>query len=906
MTSVAWETVKDLFYEALREGPGRRAHLLEACAGDGDLRGEVESLLAAYESDPGFIEAPLLSCFESRPRDPAGRARLGRYRLERPIGFGGMGAVWLAQRADEAFEKRVAVKLLRTDALLDDPRRAEERVRRFHAERQVLADLDHPNIARLLDGGTSEDGVPYLVMDYIDGQPVDDYCREHSLGVRERLALFCAVCEAVHHAHQRLVVHRDLKPGNILITPAGVPRLLDFGIATLLGSGVPTSAHPMTPQYASPEQLRGEPVSTASDIYSLGVVLYELLAGVRPFQARGSPASEAARSLVGGEPARPSALAPPELARGLAGDVDAIVLKALRARADERYSSAAELRADIRRHLEGFPVLARRGTLPYRAARFVRRHRLGVGAAGLVLLALSGGLVAATRQARRADREAETAVAATRFLVDLLREGDPYAVEDPPRPGEADPTVSAILLRRARERVWGELADQPAVQAVLLQALGEIHTSLGYHEEAEKLLAGAERVARPGSPDLAFARANALLERGEHAAAVAAFAEVLARDREALEGGHPDLALDLNNLALALKESGDLAAALVALREALEICRRGPAEPAGLALLLTNHGALLRDQGEHESAQAAFDEALGAAAAMEEGARRDFTRAAALANAAELHRRRGDRARAETELAEALALFESSCGSRNAYTARALNNLGLARLERGDHVEAESLLRRSLDLRRALLGPRNPEVATSLTNLGLLAAERKDLAEAERCFREALEVCAAAVPPEHPLRIGAGVKLAITLFDRGAHAEARPLLEEALERQQATLTPDHPELATTLAALGAVLTRSGEPDLAEPLLREAWEIRSRPAGNALLAANVQSLLGECLLELGRPDEAEPLLRASLGVLEASLGPAHARTGQARERLAVLLEQTGRSAQAAELRARAPP
>ena len=903
MTSVDWESVKHVFYEALQEDPGRRAALLWGCAPD--LRAELESLLAAYESDPEFMEAPVLAAFDLRFGVLAGRERLGHYRLERPIAFGGMGAVWLAHRADDAYEKRVAVKLLRTDPLLDDPRRAGERVRRFHAERQLLPDLDHPHIARLLDGGTSDDGVPYLVMDFIDGRPIDAYCRERGLGVREELELFCVVCEAVHYAHQRLVVHRDLKPENILITPDGVPRLLDFGIATLLGAGArastSTSAHPMTPQYASPEQLRGEPVSTASDIYSLGVVLYELLAGVRPFQSDASPASEAARTLAALEPPRPSAVAPPHVSRRLAGDVDALVLKALRSPADLRYSSAAEFGADIRRHLGGFPVLARRGTLGYRSARFVRRHRLGVTTAILVLAGLTGGIVETDRHARAAEREARTSEAATRFLVDLFREGDPYAVEDPARPADADPTVSAVLLRRARERVWDELADQPSVQAVLLQALGEIHTSLGYHEEAELLLAGAERVARPGSPDLAFARAHARLERGEHAEAIAAFEELVERDRAALGNDHPDLALDLNNLASALREAGDLDGALPPMREALEIRRRNSAEPAGLALLLTNYGALLRERGELAEAQAAFDEALGAASAVAPGARRDWTRAATLTNLAELHRRQGDRARAEAELAEALALFESSCGSQNAYTARALNNLGLMKLERGNSAEAELLLSRSLDLRRALLGARNPEVATSLVNLGLLAAERKDLAEAERRFREALAVCEAALAPDHPLRIGAAVKLAIMLFDRGAYGEARPLLEEVLSLQRAGLPPEHPDLAQTLAALGAVLTRAGDAEVAEPLLREAWRIRRRPPASAVLAANVQSLLGECLLELGRHDEAEPLLVESLETLEAGLGPAHARTQQARERLAALFERTERSAEAAELR-----
>jgi serine/threonine protein kinase len=336
--------------------------------------------------------------------------RIGPYRITRLLGAGGMGVVYLAERVGD-FSQQVALKLIRPGMA------SRAVVSRFRSERQILAVLEHPNIARLLDGGATEDGQPYLVMEYVDGVPITVHATDRALTLRDRLLLFRKICAAVHHAHQNLIVHRDIKPANILVTADGAPKLMDFGIAKLLGDAAADEAAPatqtgwraMTPEYASPEQVRGLPMTTATDVYSLGIVLYELLTEQRPYAFATDTPSDVERIIVETEPRPPSAVAPPSLSRALAGDLDTIVLKALDKDASRRYDSVDRLSADVQRHLDGAPILARPQTFGYRASRFIRRHRLAVGAAALVFMSLVVGLGAAVWQQRIASRERQRA-----------------------------------------------------------------------------------------------------------------------------------------------------------------------------------------------------------------------------------------------------------------------------------------------------------------------------------------------------------------------------------------------------------------------------------------------------------------------------------------------------------------
>jgi non-specific serine/threonine protein kinase/serine/threonine-protein kinase len=425
MTPERWQQVKHALDEAIALGLANRAPFLDRIgADDPELRSEVETLLNHHQqANSEFLKCPPIVRGSATQTSSPSRigSRVGVYELLEEIGQGGMGSVYRAARADGQYEKQVAVKLVRsghdTNSVLE----------RFRHERQILASLDHPNIARLLDGGTTEDGTPYLVMELIEGIPIDEYCNRHSLAVNQRLDIFRQVCSAVQYAHQRLVIHRDIKPGNILVTSAGVPKLLDFGIAKILDPGGATEAtmlHPLTPEYASPEQIRGESITTATDVYSLGVVLYRLLTGQSPYRINSQSPAELARAITETDPQRPSTavgrnlsaeeakelsgreVSVAKLRRQLSGDLDNIALMALRKEPQRRYSSAEQLGDDVRRHLEGLPVMARKGSWSYRAEKFIGRNKVAVSAAVLVTLAILGGVIATVHQARIAQANA--------------------------------------------------------------------------------------------------------------------------------------------------------------------------------------------------------------------------------------------------------------------------------------------------------------------------------------------------------------------------------------------------------------------------------------------------------------------------------------------------------------------
>ncbi|MDQ3119519.1 MAG: protein kinase [Verrucomicrobiota bacterium] len=405
MTPERWQQVKGALAAALEcdETRERAAVLRRACAGDTSLRREVESLLDQPPDEfDSFAETFGLVNSDAFLSANIGR-RIGAYELVHELGRGGMGTVWLGKRADQQFEKLVAVKLLKRGTDTD------EVLRRFRAERQILARLEHPNIARLLDGGMTEDALPYFVMEYVEGEPVTEFCQAHALSVEQRLRLFLKVCGAVQFAHQNLVIHRDLKPGNILVTEDGEPKLLDFGISKLIAQGddglvVTINEHQrLTPAYASPEQVRGEPVTTVTDIYTLGTLLFEILTGqsAHRFGTMNPPPTELLRVVAQEEPLRPSTAAPdPMVKRALRGDLDTVILKALRKEPARRYASVGSLSEDIRRHLEDRPVRARKDTAGYRAAKFYRRNKLTVAAGAIVLLTLIAGIVATAYQAR--------------------------------------------------------------------------------------------------------------------------------------------------------------------------------------------------------------------------------------------------------------------------------------------------------------------------------------------------------------------------------------------------------------------------------------------------------------------------------------------------------------------------
>ncbi|HEY2035670.1 MAG TPA: protein kinase [Steroidobacteraceae bacterium] len=507
-----WQQVKAALSEAMALGePARAAYLGRLGQRDPALRAELESLLQAAENaGAGFLESPAAVLLETpSPPSPHTGRRLGPYRLLEEIGSGGMGEVYRAVRVDEEYEQEVAIKLVRAgaDAQFVGPR--------LRAERQILAAFQHPNIAGLFDGGTTEEGIPYLVMELIAGQPITEYCDRHRLDLEARLQLFLVVCSAVQYAHQHAVIHRDLKPSNILVTEDGTPKLLDFGIAKILEPGaIPVrgdltinAVRLLTPDYASPEQLKGSPVTAASDVYSLGVILYELLTGIKPPRDRGPMRGAGSRALFDPAPTRPSIVmrgrdaagtarqdSPERLSHQLRGDLDNIVLMALRSEPERRYATVDRLADDIRRHLEHMPVAARRPTLGYRASMFVRRHQVGVAATALTALALISGVVMTAREtfiARAALARAEDEASASRrvgeYLVSLFEDANPNKTGGQPLDVRA-------LVARAQAQIDPSLSSRPALHARMLATVGTLHCEIGQFKPCQQDLEQALRI----------------------------------------------------------------------------------------------------------------------------------------------------------------------------------------------------------------------------------------------------------------------------------------------------------------------------------------------------------------------------------------------------------------------------
>ena len=865
--------VEVLFGQALEHPVDKRAAFLEeVCGGHGEVRREVEGLLQAHEEAGSFLlDSAWGETFgpsDSELGGFAGPSFVGPYRLLRKIGEGGMSVVYLAVRADEQFRRRVAIKLLRQS------RATEALLRRFASERQILAAMDHPNIAKLHDAGTTPEGLPYFVMDNIEGEPLDEYCDRHRLTIRERLQLFRQVCSAVHYAHQNLVVHRDLKPGNILVTEEGVPKLLDFGIAKLLKPEMlPEGLDPtltwhraLTPDYASPEQVQGKPITTASDVYSLGVILYQLLTGHLPHRLGGRSPREIERVLTEKEAEKPSiaierleqasspddgsALDPAQickarcsrlepLRRQLAGDLDNIVAMALRKEPQRRYVSAEQLSEDVRRHLAGLPVFARQDTLGYRLGKFLRRNRVAVTvAAAIFALALGSAIVLALLAARLADQRDKVALLAARITEqrdqaqrerDKLGEvlaflGEIFEVSDPDK-ARGKTITAREILDRAGERIARELAGQPEVQATLMNTIGDVYRRLGLYAEAEALLKMA--------------------------------LEIRTRD---LGEEHLDVAESLDSLGRLKFRRGEYEAAEPLLLKALELRRR---------LLGTNHPDV----------------------------------AASLMNVADLSRNRGAEEKAEALFRQALKMRRELFGDHHPDVAASLSSLAVVLQEKGDYAAAEPLQRQVLANYRQRFGEDHMSVASSLNNLGLTLEKTGAYDEAEHFLSEALEIWRRLLGDDHQQIVLGLNNLASLASYRGDYEKALSLYEEALERAQNIGIGGHPNVAYLLLGLGRSMTRVGNPEGGETFLRQAVERRrqSLPAGHWLIAW-AESTRGECLTRLGRYEEAAPLLVESYRVIAAQRPASDWETIQALERVVDLYQAWSKPEKAAEYRA----
>ena len=756
-----WPKIKEIVGAALEcEAREREALLDEACSDDRELRAEVESLLAAYDEAGELSLHPLTA---EAADSPSQFTNIGPYRLIRELGVGGMGQVWLAEQT-EPVRRRIALKLIKAgmyDAAV---------VQRFQAERQSLAIMDHPAIAKVFDAGATPAGQPYFVMEYVDGLPITDYCDRKKQGIRERLKLFMQVCDGVQHAHQKAIIHRDLKPSNILVVEVDgkpMPRIIDFGLAKATAPAVPgetffTQAGVFlgTPGYMSPEQADPniQDIDTRTDVYSLGVVLYELLTGSLPFdttQWKKQGLDEVLRQLRETDPQRPSTKVSTSRdtstaiaqARGteaqqlvslLRGDLDWITLKALEKERERRYGTPSALAADVERYLQNRPVEARPASPAYRFRKYMRRNRVAVGVASGAAVLLIGFAVMQTIQLRRITRERDRADRITEFMTNMFKVSDPSEAR-------GNSITARELLDKSAKDIDTGLVKDPELQAKMMYIMATTYYDLGLYSRAQPL---AERAVQI--------------------------------DRRVLGPSHLDTLRSMEILASILKDAGRYVEAEKLVRETLEIQRRvsGPEDP-DLVASMKRLAAILYDEGRYDESEKMKRETL------------------------EIQRR--------------------ILGPDHPETLGSMNNLANALESQGHYAEAEELHRETLASRRRVLGPEHPDTLLSMNNLALALQDDGRYTEAEKLYREVLETRQRVLGPDHPNTLRSMSMLALTLQSEGRFSEAEKLYHQSLDIQRRVLGPDHPSTLSTLETLAVDLSHEGRYGDAEKLFREATE-----------------------------------------------------------------------------------
>ncbi len=826
--------------------------------------------------------------------------RIGNYRLLQKIGEGGMGDVYLAEQR-QPIRRRVALKIIKRGM---DTR---EVVRRFEAERQALAMMDHPCIAKVFEAGATERGRLYFAMEHVQGVPITQHCDTHRLTNRERLTLFQQICEGVQHAHQKAIIHRDLKPSNILVTVQdgkSVPKIIDFGVAK-------ATAQPLTertiytelgqligtPEYMSPEQaeMTGQDVDTRTDVYSLGVLLYELLVGRLPFEPqelRLAGFDEIRRKIREVEPPRPStritrmgkasdvsarnrSTTAAKLSSQLRGDLDWITMKALEKDRTRRYGSPAELAADIDRYLHNQPILAGSPSTTYRLGKFVRRHRFGVSAAATFFALLVAFAIMMTLQANRVARqrdralaaeqraltEAETAAEVSQFLVDLFEVSDPSEAR-------GNSVTAREILDRGAVRIEDTLADQPEVQGRLMHTMGNVYFNLGLYDSALEL---AEEVCRirqslytGDHPEIAqslLLLSEIHIERGEFDRAEELNRESLAMNQRLFGTEHPKTAESLQTLAINLKRQNRLDEAEKAYREVLTIRRNQiPPDPVATASTLTSLGELLRLKDQLDEAEA-------------------------------MHR-------------EALNLIRESKSDYHPVVRSALSNLALVFEAQESYAEAEELLREVVQIDTKLFGTRSPHTATSMSNLAGILSKAGKLDEAEELHRQALVINREILAADHPDLATSLNNLSTVLLAKGELDEAAILLTEALEVIRKAMGEDHPRVGITLYNLGLLLNEKGDYAAARRRFQEAEQrmAQTLPADHWRMG-NLHSLIGLCLAREGRFAEGEPLVVGGYETVQAARGDEDKRTRTALERVVQFYELANRTTDARNYRAK---
>jgi len=898
LTRERWQKIDALFAAALEKPAATRlAFLAEVCGEDADVYDEVVALLELDDEaervlgDSAEVYAePVLGAAEREADalDEKVPPVVGPYRILSQIGSGGMGRVFLAERADKFFTRTVALKLVRRGLAADHT------IERFRSEQQIQAKLEHPSIARLYDAGATDEGWPYLAMEYVAGRPIDEHCDHHHLTVEARIRLFIEVCRAVQYAHQNLVVHRDIKPSNVAVTKTGEVKLLDFGIAKLLEDPAAeaqdaltrTGLRVMTPEYAAPEQAQGGAATIATDVYSLGVVLYELLTGRRPFDLKGKSPWEAQRILLEEEPRRAStavqgtrrlrarsetktadpivdgtalnrATTPARLRRRLRGELDTILLTALQKDPWRRYTTVDAFQDDLERYLSGEPVHAQPDTALYRARKFVRRHRWGVAVAGSFVMLLAVFAVTTNIQlAATSEQRDQAALALAKseqvmaFMTDLFREADPLVAQ-------GDTLNVYQLLDRASRRAEVDLSAQPDLYAAILQTIGTVYLNLAEYDTAAAMLnralvlhqtTGSDRIRLAGTMELL---GRVYRDRGDVAEAVAINEEALALRRRIQPAIHPDIATSLSELGISLHRNGDLDRAEAVYGEAITAFRQAGGGNAGLADALENLGVLRHDVGHVAEAEPIFREALTLAETHYGPAHPKV--GMTLSSLASTLQLSGNLIAAESLFIRALDIHRNAFGDINPNVSLVLNNLATLYDEQGAHLKADSLYRLAIRTDSQLQGADHPDVAISRHNYGLMLLEDGRLREAEDQIGEAVDILRATLSEDHLYTAILSGSLGLVVCENGRFDEGERILRAGIATMREQLEADHWRIAVANRNLGVCLLGRGEWEEAEMLLRESHARLAEERGeDARVAQEAAEWLRE--LEIVRGDQ----------------------------------------------------
>ena len=821
MDKNTWTDIKTIFFKAVELSGEEREDFLNSACQDPEIKKEIISLLLSHDKSENFLEDPTITPEQISDNNTffIGKT-FGRYKIENLIARGGMGLVYLGLRDDEVKQK-AAVKIINPGVA------SETVIKRFQNERQTLANLNHPNISRLLDGGITDDGIQYLVMEYIDGIPIDEYCDQNKLNIGERLNLFLKVASIVQYAHQNLVVHRDLKPNNILITQDGEPKLLDFGIAKILtseGKENETLTHKgmwnLTPEFASPEQIKGETITTSSDVYSLGIILYRLLTGHNPYRIKSLIHSDISKIITQTEPTKPSEIIyktvenisgeerteiNPEsisktregnvdkLHKKLIGDLDNIVSMAIRKEADRRYTSVDHFAEDIRSYLDDKPVKAHKDSFSYRSKKFIRRNKIAVISAAIIFIIINTGLGGILWQAHlaaierdNATLEADKANRIKSFLLDMISAPDPMK--------EGSEVKVIDVLQKASGKLTSKLVDHPQIEAEIRTMLGNTYQNLGIYDSAEVEIAKA-----------------------------------LELNKKLFGEKSVETAMSLKDLGLVYHYEGDYEKTEKYYKNSLEMLRSIETEPSfETALVLDIYGTLMTDIGDYEKAEGLTEEALKISEAIK--GPDDSEVAQIKNNLATSYNYLGKLDKADSLYREALRVFRKNYGNYHIQVSRVINNLAFINIFKKEHRKALPLLEESLNIKRKVLGEGHPDLILAYSNLGS------------------------------------------TYYNVGEYDDAEKYMKASIDVALKNFDEDNINISRSYMWYGRVLEANGKLDDGIYYLRKAYLIREKEFGeNNKLTLSTQYLYGKCLLTAHHYNEAEKNLISSYTGLNEILG-----------------------------------